>query len=85
MRVMEGSVTEEIEMTSFIEAISAVADEGFLEEEDNDYKDLYNDFNVGEGFLQSLCKNEDLGFRNEDKKMESAAESTGLGVPWRWY
>ncbi|KAL2942975.1 Nipped-B-like protein B [Bienertia sinuspersici] len=46
------------------EAISAVTDEGFGEEDD-DYEDLYNDVNVGEGFLQSLRKNEDLGFRNE--------------------
>ncbi|KAH1080185.1 hypothetical protein J1N35_019946 [Gossypium stocksii] len=50
------------------EAISAVADEGFLGEEDDDYEDLYNDVNVGEGFLQSLSKNEDLGFRNEETK-----------------
>ncbi|KAG4173015.1 hypothetical protein ERO13_A11G032366v2 [Gossypium hirsutum] len=50
------------------EAISAVADEGFLGEEDDDYEDLYNDVNVGEGFLQSLRKNEDLGFRNEETK-----------------
>uniref|UniRef100_A0A803QCU1 RRM domain-containing protein n=1 Tax=Cannabis sativa TaxID=3483 RepID=A0A803QCU1_CANSA len=49
------------------EAISAVADEGFLgeEEEDDDYEDLYNDVNVGEGFLQSMRKNEDSGFGNE--------------------
>nr|KYP49802.1 RNA-binding motif protein, X-linked-like-2 [Cajanus cajan] len=48
------------------EAISAVADEGFLGEEDDDYEDLYNDVNVGEGFLQSLRKNDDSGFRNDD-------------------
>ncbi|KAJ7960928.1 Cleavage and polyadenylation specificity factor subunit [Quillaja saponaria] len=56
------------------EAISAVADDGFLAEEDDDYEDLYNDVNVGEGFLQSLRKNEDLGFRNEEveeKKVQS--------------
>ncbi|KAA8523549.1 hypothetical protein F0562_009972 [Nyssa sinensis] len=54
------------------EAISAVADEGFLVEEDDEYEDLYNDVNVGEGFLQSLRKNEDIGFRNEEaeKKVE---------------
>ncbi|XP_057982250.1 uncharacterized protein LOC131167461 [Malania oleifera] len=53
------------------EAISAVADEGFLgEEEDDDYEDLYNDVNVGEGFLQSLRKNEELGFRNEEEEEE---------------
>ncbi|KAF2288956.1 hypothetical protein GH714_023069 [Hevea brasiliensis] len=48
------------------EAISAVADDGFLGEEDDDYEDLYNDVNVGEGFLQSIRKNEDLGFQNLD-------------------
>ncbi|KAH9607670.1 hypothetical protein KSS87_011639 [Heliosperma pusillum] len=47
------------------EAISAVADDGFGEEDDDDYEDLYNDVNVGEGVLQSLRKNEDLGFGNE--------------------
>ncbi|GMP52163.1 hypothetical protein CsSME_00018092 [Camellia sinensis var. sinensis] len=54
------------------EAISAVADEGFLGEEDDDYEDLYNDVNVGEGFLQSFRKNEDLESRNEEveKKVE---------------
>lgn len=45
--------------------ISAVADEGFLGEEDDDYEDLYNDVNVGENFLQSLRRNEDnSGHRN---------------------
>ncbi|WJX37435.1 hypothetical protein P8452_25199 [Trifolium repens] len=54
------------------EAISAVADDGFLAEEDEDYEDLYNDVNVGEGFRQSLQKNEDSGVKNdnfEDKKL----------------
>ncbi|XP_044473710.1 cleavage and polyadenylation specificity factor subunit 6-like [Mangifera indica] len=41
------------------EAISAVADDGFLGEEDDDFDDLYDDVNVGEGFLQSLKKKED--------------------------
>ncbi|KAI3828358.1 hypothetical protein L1987_02458 [Smallanthus sonchifolius] len=49
------------------EAISAVVDEGFLGEDDDDYEDLYNDVNVGEGFLQSLRKNENLGFKNEEE------------------
>ncbi|RHN67403.1 putative nucleotide-binding alpha-beta plait domain-containing protein [Medicago truncatula] len=40
------------------EAISAVADDGFMAEEDEDYEDLYNDVNVGEGFRQSLQKTE---------------------------
>ncbi|KAK1291429.1 hypothetical protein QJS10_CPB17g00410 [Acorus calamus] len=43
--------------------ISAAADEGFLgEEEDDDYDDLYNDVNVGEGFLQSLQRPNHPGF-----------------------
>ncbi|KAJ0477362.1 putative CPSF6/7 family protein [Helianthus annuus] len=42
------------------EAISAVVDEGFLGEDDDDYEDLYNDVNVGEGFLQSVKKNEQV-------------------------
>ncbi|KAM7279425.1 hypothetical protein ACFE04_006559 [Oxalis oulophora] len=43
------------------EAISAVADDGFLgeEEEDEDYEDLYNDVNVGEGFAQYQRKTDD--------------------------
>ncbi|RAL39008.1 hypothetical protein DM860_011494 [Cuscuta australis] len=48
------------------EAISAVADDGFLGEEDDDYEDLYNDVNVGENFLQSLGKSEEIGFKNEE-------------------
>ncbi|KAF7815969.1 cleavage and polyadenylation specificity factor subunit CG7185-like [Senna tora] len=59
------------------EAISAVADDGFLAEEDDDYEDLYNDVNVGEGFLQSLRKNEDSGFRNEEVE-EKKAQSTAV-------
>ncbi|CAA3019974.1 cleavage and polyadenylation specificity factor subunit CG7185 [Olea europaea subsp. europaea] len=58
------------------EAISAVADEGFLAEEEDDYEDLYNDVNVGENFLQSIRKNEDnLGQRNEQVP-ENKAEPT---------
>ncbi|KAD4178829.1 hypothetical protein R6Q59_022381 [Mikania micrantha] len=49
------------------EAISAVVDEGFLGEDDDDYEDLYNDVNVGEGFLQSLGKSEDLEIKNEEE------------------
>ncbi|XP_008227165.1 PREDICTED: uncharacterized PE-PGRS family protein PE_PGRS54 [Prunus mume] len=70
------------------EAISAVADDGFLAEEDDDYEDLYNDVNVGEGFYQSMRKNEELGFRNEvveEKKIESpevaAPEPRGVPIP----
>ncbi|KAG6685935.1 hypothetical protein I3842_12G136600 [Carya illinoinensis] len=68
------------------EAISAVAEEGFLGEEDDDYEDLYNDVNVGEGFLQSLRKGEEIGFRNdEEEKVESlprvAPEQHGMSIP----
>ncbi|XP_022768809.1 uncharacterized protein LOC111312629 [Durio zibethinus] len=64
----EGEGGEQTDQFHRNEAISAVADEGFLGEEDDDYEDLYNDVNVGEGFLQSLRKNEDFGFRNEETK-----------------
>ncbi|XP_050368051.1 uncharacterized protein LOC126786310 [Argentina anserina] len=57
------------------EAISAVADDGFLAEEDDDYEDLYNDVNVGEGFYQSMRKNEELGFKNEAAAEERKAET----------
>ncbi|XP_055807060.1 uncharacterized protein LOC129875865 [Solanum dulcamara] len=42
-------------------AISAVADDGFLveDEKDEDYEDLYSDVNVGDNFLQSFWKNEE--------------------------
>lgn len=86
-----GDVNEQFHGT---EAIAAVADDGFLhgEEDDEDYEDLYNDVNVGEGFHHSLGKTEeDLGFRHNnnvvDNKLEPsqvAAESTtsilGVGV-----
>ncbi|KAK4355167.1 hypothetical protein RND71_024138 [Anisodus tanguticus] len=62
---------EPIEQFHRNEAISAVADDAFLvEEEDDDYEDLYNDVNVGENFLQSFRnKNEDLvvSTRNDDE------------------
>lgn len=51
------------------EAISAVADE-----EDDDYEDLYNDVNVGEGFLQSLRSNDEIGSRIEE--VEETVEPT---------
>ncbi|XP_068637839.1 uncharacterized protein [Aristolochia californica] len=56
------------------EAISAVADDGFLGEEDDDYEDLYNDVNVGEGFLQSLRRNEDVDDKNDVKEEEKRIE-----------
>ncbi|GMH25493.1 hypothetical protein Nepgr_027336 [Nepenthes gracilis] len=63
------------------EAISAVADEGFLVEEDDDYDDLYNDVNVGEGFLQSLKKNDESGFGNEEENRgEPQPPSTSMSV-----
>ncbi|XWS60496.1 hypothetical protein CRYUN_Cryun07bG0041100 [Craigia yunnanensis] len=64
----EGEGRDQIDQFPRNEAISAVADDGFLGEEDDDYEDLYNDVNVGEGFLQSIRKTEDLGFRNEETK-----------------
>ncbi|KAK6130534.1 hypothetical protein DH2020_035715 [Rehmannia glutinosa] len=64
------------------EAISAVADEGFLGEEDDDYEDLYNDVNVGENFLQSLRRNEDnLGHRNEELQEDNKAKLTPTPPP----
>ncbi|KAK6130748.1 hypothetical protein DH2020_035506 [Rehmannia glutinosa] len=64
------------------EAISAVADEGFLGEEDDDYEDLYNDVNVGENFLQSLRRNEDnLGHRNEELREDNKAKLTPTPPP----
>ncbi|KAJ0801931.1 putative CPSF6/7 family protein [Helianthus annuus] len=63
------------------EAISAVVDEGFLgEDDDDDYEDLYNDVNVGEGFHQSVRKDEDLGFKNQDQA-ENKLESVEQPVP----
>ncbi|XP_010539328.1 PREDICTED: cleavage and polyadenylation specificity factor subunit 6-like [Tarenaya hassleriana] len=64
----EGDGRDQVEQFHRNEAISAVADDGFLVEEDDDYEDLYNDVNVGEGFLQSLRKNDEVGFRNEQQQ-----------------
>ncbi|GMJ04945.1 hypothetical protein like AT5G55670 [Hibiscus trionum] len=74
----EGEGGDQMEQLHRNEAISAVADEGFLGEEDDDYEDLYNDVNVGEGFLQSVRKNEDLVFRNEETK-DSANWNDNVG------
>ncbi|XP_019245676.1 PREDICTED: cleavage and polyadenylation specificity factor subunit 6-like isoform X2 [Nicotiana attenuata] len=64
------------------ETISAVADDGFLvEEEDDDYEDLYNDVNVGENFLQSVRKNEDLGFKEEAEHVAPPPESSRSALP----
>lgn len=62
------------------EAISAVADDGFMaDEEDDDYEDLYNDVNVGEGFLQSVKKNDEAELRNEEKeKVNIEGEDRGV-------
>ncbi|CAN8252933.1 unnamed protein product [Cochlearia groenlandica] len=52
------------------EAISAVAEDAFMaEEEEDDYEDLYNDVNVGEGFLQSTRNND------EDKEEEKVIKT----------
>ncbi|GJZ19200.1 cleavage and polyadenylation specificity factor subunit 6/7 [Tanacetum coccineum] len=62
------------------EAISAVADEAFLgEEDDDDYEDLYNDVNVGDGFLQAVKKNESLP-DPEPEKVAKGAESVPESV-----
>ncbi|KAJ0261608.1 RNA recognition motif domain-containing protein [Hirschfeldia incana] len=59
------------------EAISAVADEGFMaEEEDDDFDDLYNDVNVGEGFLQSVRKKDE-----EKVKIEEEEEAEEVSIP----
>ncbi|KAK7333360.1 hypothetical protein VNO80_30128 [Phaseolus coccineus] len=63
------------------EAISAVADDGFLAEEDDDYEDLYNDVNVGEGFLQSLRKNDDSAVVSRNEDVEDKKPSPLLPVP----
>ncbi|KAB2000016.1 hypothetical protein ES319_D12G202700v1 [Gossypium barbadense] len=73
----EGKGVDQMDQFHRNEAISAVADESFLGEEDDDYEDLYNDVNVGEGFLQSLRRNEDLGFRNEETKNSSNNNNGG--------
>ncbi|KAG2299457.1 hypothetical protein Bca4012_011036 [Brassica carinata] len=65
------------------EAISAVADEGFMaEEDDDDYDDLYNDVNVGDGFLQSARKNDEVESRNDEEKekVKTEGEEPGLGT-----
>ncbi|KAH0937618.1 hypothetical protein HID58_005079 [Brassica napus] len=66
----EGDGRDEMEQFHQNEAISAVADDGFTAEEDDDddYDDLYNDVNVGEGFLQSVRKNDEAGSRDEEKE-----------------
>ncbi|XP_022941468.1 uncharacterized protein LOC111446757 [Cucurbita moschata] len=80
-----GEGVDQIDQFHRNEAISAVADDGFLGEDEDEYEDLYNDVNVGEGFLQSLRKNEDLGFKNvEEPKREppaAVAPSSGASIP----
>lgn len=54
------------------EVISALADDGFLvEEDDDDCGDLHNNMNVGENFLQSVRKNE------EEEKAVELRQKTG--------
>ncbi|KAL5548625.1 hypothetical protein UlMin_003856 [Ulmus minor] len=79
----EGEGVDQMDQFHRNEAISAVADEGFLADEDEEYEDLYNDVNVGEGFFQSMRKNEEAGFRNEvveEKKVEAPVVGVGGGV-----
>ncbi|KAK6932869.1 RNA recognition motif domain [Dillenia turbinata] len=63
------------------EAISAVADEGFFGEEDDDYEDLYNDVNVGEGFYQTLRRNENIEQNRDSNADDSAPAMIPPGVP----
>ncbi|KNA23856.1 hypothetical protein SOVF_020770 [Spinacia oleracea] len=83
---------DQVEQFHRNEAISAVTDDGFGEEDD-DYEDLYNDVNVGEGFLLSMRKNEEVGFRNEEESNRTEPpqsqhpppsfmpENAGLSIP----
>ena len=74
----EGTTADQMDQFHRNEAISAVADVAFLgeeEEDEEDYEDLYNDVNVGEGFLQTLKKNEELGFKEEEEEEEKKLES----------
>uniref|UniRef100_A0A1J3HS78 RRM domain-containing protein n=1 Tax=Noccaea caerulescens TaxID=107243 RepID=A0A1J3HS78_NOCCA len=65
----EGDGRDQMDQFHRNEAISAVADDAFMaEEEDDDYEDLYNDVNVGELFLQSVRKNDEAGSRDEEKE-----------------
>ncbi|KAK4790486.1 hypothetical protein SAY86_017790 [Trapa natans] len=69
-----GEARDQVDHFQRNETISAVADEGFMIDEDDEYEDLYNDVNVGENFLQSMRKNEDVSFRNhpvEETKNET--------------
>ncbi|XP_060188826.1 uncharacterized protein LOC132617768 [Lycium barbarum] len=78
----EGVGGEPIEQFHRNEAISAVADDGFLVEEDDDYEDLYNDVNVGENFLQSMRKNNDdlVVSRNNDNDDDVAERKPDVSV-----
>ncbi|KAM3396375.1 cleavage and polyadenylation specificity factor subunit 6 [Capsicum galapagoense] len=70
----DGVGGEPIEQFHRNEAISAVADDGlFVEEEDDDYEDLYNDVNVGENFLQSLRKNDEVERKVEAESVAPVA------------
>ncbi|KAK1273567.1 hypothetical protein QJS04_geneDACA016524 [Acorus gramineus] len=56
------------------------ADDGFIgEEEDEDYDDLYNDVNVGEGFHQSLQRNNQPGFARPGGPQSNAHGGGGGG------
>ncbi|GAV68809.1 RRM_1 domain-containing protein [Cephalotus follicularis] len=61
MKIEEGEGGDQMDHFHRNEAISAVAEDAFLGEEieEDDYEDLYNDVNVGEGFLQFQHKKND--------------------------
>ncbi|KAF3563636.1 hypothetical protein DY000_02017278 [Brassica cretica] len=53
-----------------------------MAEEDDDYDDLYNDVNVGDAFLQSARKTDEVESRNEEKeKVKTEGEEPVLGTP----
>ncbi|KAK4750605.1 hypothetical protein SAY87_004087 [Trapa incisa] len=74
----EGAFAYQVDRFQRNETISAVADEGFLVDEDDDYEDLYNDVNVGENFLQSMRKNEPVVETKNGPPMVAHAPSTGV-------
>ncbi|KAF9604609.1 hypothetical protein IFM89_008875 [Coptis chinensis] len=71
------------------EAISAVADDGgfvMVDEEEEDYEDLYNDVNIGETFHnhntnnQTMTRNEDADEEEEEKKVETDHPTVSMNV-----
>uniref|UniRef100_A0A8N4F7Z8 Uncharacterized protein LOC114914451 n=2 Tax=Elaeis guineensis var. tenera TaxID=51953 RepID=A0A8N4F7Z8_ELAGV len=64
------------------EAISAVQDEEQFYGEDEDYDDLYNDVNVGGGFLHSVHRSDDSGgYPREDGSRSNPVPPPALPPP----